>query len=124
MYAFISGALLWVTAQFGYDGALPAPVVQRASEAQMVQVAAATDPSMRDHIRDHGLRLGGLYIPDSDKIYLLDRLDLDDPRHQSVLVHELVHYVQDQLGVTGPAEQLEAQAYALQERWLREVGGR
>lgn len=124
MYAFISGALLWVTAQFGHVGALPAPIVQMASEDQMVRVAAATDPSMRDYIRDHGLRLGGLYIPDSDKIYLLDRLDLDDPRHQSVLVHELVHYVQDQLGVTGSTEQIEAQAYALQEQWLREVGGR
>ena len=124
MYAFISGALLWVTAQFGYQGALPAPFVQRATQAEMVQVAGATDPSARQHIRDHGLRLGGIYIPDSDKIYLLERLDLDDPRDQSILVHELVHYVQDQLGVSGTPEQMETQAYALQDQWLREQGGR
>ncbi len=124
MYSFISGALLWVIAQFGSSGVLPAPIVQWASQQQMVQVAAATEPSMRDYIRDHGLQLGGLYIPDADKIYLRDGLDMDDPRDQSVLVHELVHYVQDQLGVTGTTEQLEAQAYALQDQWLREQGGR
>jgi hypothetical protein len=124
MYAFISSALLWVTAQFGYDGALPAPIVQWASQAQMVQVAGATDPAAREYIRDHGIRLGGLYIPDSDKIYLLESMDMDDPRHQSVLVHELVHYVQDQIGVAGTTEQLETQAYALQDQWLQEQGGR
>jgi len=123
MYAFIAGALLWVTAQFGYDHALPAPTVQWATEAQMIQVAAATDPSAREYIREHGLRLGGLYIPDADKIYLLQGLDLDDPRDRSVLVHELVHYVQDQLGVTGTSAQLEAQAYALEAQWLQEQGG-
>ena len=122
MYAFISTALIWVTAQFGHTGPLPNPTVQLASEAQMIQVAAATDPESRQWLRDHGLRLGGLYIPDADKIYLLEGLDMDDPRHRSVLVHELVHYVQDQLGVTGTPQQLEAQAYALQERWLQEQG--
>ena len=124
MYAFISTALIWVTAQFGHAGPLPAPTVQWATEAQMIQVAGATDPAAREWIRDHGLRLGGLYIPDADKIYLLQGMDLDDPRHRSVLVHELVHYVQDQLGVAGTTQQLEAQAYALQERWLQEHGGR
>jgi len=124
MYVFISGALLWVTAQFGYHDTLPSPYVQWATEAQMVQVAGATDPSARQHIREQGLHLGGMYIPDSDNIYLLKGLDLEDPRHQSILVHELVHYVQDQLGVTGTTEQIEAQAYALQEQWLREQGGR
>lgn len=124
MYAFISSALIWVTAQFGHTGALPAPIVQWASQAEMVQVAGATDPEAREYVRAHGVRLGGLYLPDADKIYLREGLDLDDPRHQSVLVHELVHYVQDQLGVVGTADQLEAQAYALQERWLREQGGR
>ena len=124
LYSFISGALLWVIAQVGPSGPLPAPTVQWASQEEMVRVAAAADPAMRNHIRDHGLRLGGLYLPDRDKIYLLDSLDLDDPRHQSILVHELVHYVQDQLGVTGTVQQLEDQAYALQERWLREQAGR
>ena len=123
MYAFISTALIWVTAQFGHTGALPNPIVQWATEAQMIQVAGATDPAAREWIRDHGLRLGGLYIPDADKIYLLQGLDLDDPRHRSVLVHELVHYVQDQLNIAGTPQQLEAQAYALQERWLQEQGG-
>ena len=123
MYVFIASALVWVSAQFGHDGALPAPIVQWASEAQMVRVAGATDPDAREWIREHGLRLGGLYIPDADKIYLLEGLDMDDPRHRSVLVHEIVHYVQDQLGVTGTPQQLEAQAYALQERWLQEHGG-
>ena len=124
MYAFISTALIWVTAQFGHAGPLPPPTVQWATEAQMIQVAGATDPDSRQWIRDHGLRLGGLYIPDADKIYLRQGLDMDDPRHRSVLVHEIVHYVQDQLGVAGTPQQLEAQAYALQERWLQEQGGR
>ena len=124
MYVFIASALVWVSAQFGHDGSLPAPTVQWASEAQMIRVAGATDPDAREWIREHGLRLGGLYIPDADKIYLLEGLDMDDPRHRSVLVHEIVHYVQDQLGVTGTPQQLEAQAYALQERWLQEQGDR
>ena len=122
MYSFIATALVWVLAEFGHAGALPAPTVQWATQQEMVQVAGATNPDSREYIRRHGLRLGGLYIPDADKIYLREGLDLNDPRHKSILVHEIVHYVQDQLGVQGSVEQLERQAYALQEKWLQEQG--
>ena len=123
MYAFIASALVWVATQFGHPGALPAPNVQFASEQRMLSAAAAADPRARDFFAAHRGTLGGLYLPDSDTIYLRRELDLDNPDHQAILVHELVHYVQDQLGGDGGVDELEAQAYGLQRRWRAEQGG-
>ena len=122
MYAFIASALVWIAAQFGHPGSFPAPNVQFASESRMIGAAATADPRIRDLAAAHRGTLGGLYLPDSDTIYLRREIDLDNPEHQAILVHELVHYVQDQLGIAGSVDTLEAQAYALQERWLAEQG--
>lgn len=61
-----------------------------------------------------------------NKIYLLDTLDMTDPMHASILLHELVHYVQWKK--SGPAKDCdehqnrEAEAYKIQFAALERLG--
>jgi hypothetical protein len=69
----------------------------------------------------------GAYIA-GEGIYLIDTLKIDDPADRSVLLHELVHYLQD---VSGRYAQLspcdsyaarEREAYAAQDDYLSRYG--
>jgi hypothetical protein len=65
----------------------------------------------------------GAYIAGGG-VLLSDGLDMDDPMDRSVLVHELVHYLQDLSGrfADEPAckrwRDREAEAYAVQDKYL------
>lgn len=58
-------------------------------------------------------------------IYLDDRLDVTRAHDRSVLLHELVHYAQNNCAIPRDMAErvmLEDQAYAIQARWLTEQG--
>lgn len=66
-------------------------------------------------------RLQGLYHHKSQTIYLNTHLDLDTYYSQSVLLHELVHYLQDYNGLYAASickSALETKAYELQNLYL------
>lgn len=70
------------------------------------------------------------WYDDHGTIYLDDRIsDLEDPIVRSVIVHELVHYLQDLNGKYDPSkceDQLagEREAYAIQRTYLNRIAGR
>ncbi len=117
MQSFIATTLVWIVAQLGYGGALPPPRVQIVAPAQLMEIAAAGDPSIQDFIDQHNANLGGLYIPGSGTIYLPQDFNFHAFDDKVTLVHEMVHYAQDRLGIRGPASGLESQAYEIQYRW-------
>jgi hypothetical protein len=86
------------------------------SEAQQheiltLQRSAAASPNRRETVT--------LYDDRSDTIFLPDGWTGDTPADLSVLVHELVHHLQNKAGIRyecpGAREEL---AYAEQEKWL------
>lgn len=67
------------------------------------------------------------YEAGAHRVYLAAGFDPDEPLHESVLLHELVHYVQDLRGGFGDegcrAGLLrEVEAFRWQERWLARQG--
>jgi len=64
-----------------------------------------------------------VYNHDSKVIHLPIYFDLKKLSHQSILLHELVHHIQyanEYNKKVQCMEELEAQAYTLQEKWLKE----
>src|SRR5262249_30358602 len=77
----------------------------------------------RSRDEDRSFRLQAFYNFANASIYLLDDWRPTELYDQSVLIHELVHHLQQKNGVKMrcPAA-LEQQAYDLQITWLREQG--
>ena len=63
-----------------------------------------------------------LYDPRRKLIHLVRPWHPDQPRDQSVLLHELVHHVQLTSRSWYCLQETEWQAYRLQEKWLAEAG--
>lgn len=64
-----------------------------------------------------------LYIHDNDTILISKNKDLNRFENHHILIHELVHYLQDINGYYDKIEcqpLLEKDAYRLQEKWMRE----
>lgn len=76
------------------------------------------------------LRPAAIYRPDIDTIYLWDGFNEGRLFDQSVLIHEMYHYIQDISGSTlkaesqgvCPGEAWEKDAYKMQFDWLESVG--
>lgn len=69
----------------------------------------------------------GLFHQGSETVYLAERLDLDSVYGQSVLVHELVHYLQFQNGLYASSiciQSLEQLAYEMTNKYLVANGER
>ena len=67
------------------------------------------------------LKIYGLYNFENESIYLLDSIDLDSQRGRTILLHEVVHYLQYQTGASDRVQcknELEPLAYQLEARYL------
>lgn len=69
-----------------------------------------------------GERLAGVYDDVDEQICLAKPWDIDNKRHQSVLLHELIHFVQFRSKGWFCPQKTEWEAYKLQEAWMRENG--
>lgn len=73
--------------------------------------------------QEHTALSDAVYDADVDTIYLHKSFKRTNPAHKAILLHELVHFMQDQAGMferascVGP---LEAQAYKVQVMWLNQ----
>jgi len=91
----------------------PPPAVTRLSQQELAARACGGTCHAR-----------GAYIP-GQGVLLLDTLDIDgDPQDRSVLLHELVHYLQDRYGrfarepACGRYADRELEAYSIQDAYL------
>lgn len=113
MASVVVGLLSWIHAVAGYEIPAALPAVQFVSHQLLVD-------TMCEGIE---CPVAGMYLY-GDAVYLDERLDVEtDPFHRSILLHELVHYMQRQSGLFTPPScatwvAAEREAYRLQARWL------
>ena len=93
------------------------PIVEFTTREKLFLIKDNRLPMKEEVIEILGLQLGS-------KIWLKNGWDINDPADQSILLHELVHYMQDANGMfydcMGDKERL---AYYIQEKWLEEKHG-
>lgn len=109
----IAKLLVTVQALTGYPGSTRAPVV-----------AFIPHVELRGMAREGPCEIRGWYAGGST-IYLDDRLDPEANKwDRSIVVHELVHYLQEQDGAFGAVPtcqrwlEREEEAYTVQQQWL------
>jgi Zn-dependent peptidase ImmA (M78 family) len=118
MKSVIAAMLLWIGANTNYDVNLHHPEVQIVPQAQLEQIYS------KGKGIDKNSELHAFYDTKKDTIYLPESFDLYNAWHKGVLLHELLHYVQDQNQVEFECSaQMEAEAWPLQKKYLHEVHG-
>jgi len=116
--------LIWITAHSGYSMPSTLLAVKYSTNAEMRRMHfcdgvaicdEATLPSERD------IRINALYNHEERVMYLPKNFNKDEPLNQATLVHELVHHLQALDGkfkAAGCIGHMEAEAYAIKDRWL------
>jgi hypothetical protein len=101
----------WVSSNFGVEADGSAVRIERASSTRLAAV-----PYGGIQQRRHVL---GVYDDTTRTVFLPEEWTGGSPEEQSVLVHQLVHHLQNLAGLMFQcAEEREKLAYAAQERWL------
>ena len=118
MEALINVITLWLALTSGLPSAPEYPQVRQLPAEQFARIVPGAE------VANGGERtLLGLYDSRSKTIVLRDDWDSRNPADVSVLVHELVHYLQDRASLSYEcAGQREALAYDAQQRWLKLFG--
>lgn len=117
MKSVIAAMLLFIGANTDYNVELQHPTVKLLPIKQM------------EMIYSHGKGMNGselhaFYDIKRDTIYLRDTFDIQDPWQKGILIHELLHYVQDQNNAKFPCSaKMEAEAWPIQRKYLLEVHG-
>ncbi len=122
----IEKLLGWVSGQLrglGVEVNNEMPDIQRVSSKSMLKIAFGKD--IPRAVNQKNMQIYGLYNFKNKTVYLLDSIDLETEKGKSVLLHELVHYVQYQNGhdkKVNCKNELENLAYHLEARYLQEHG--
>jgi len=116
MKSLIAAMLLWIGANTNYNVDLPYPDIRLVPQEEL------------EHIYSEGKgtpnHLHGFYDTVEDIIYLPDTFKRYDPWSQGVLLHELIHYVQDQNEAKFQCNNaMEREAWPLQKKFLLEHHG-
>jgi hypothetical protein len=109
---------LWLSLTLALPAVPGHPEVRHVPPPQLVEIhTGAAAGSYEDR------QVVGAYDPLSQTIFLRDDWDSRNPADVSVLVHELVHYLQDRAALRFEcAAEREALAYEAQQRWLELYG--
>jgi hypothetical protein len=114
----VNAIMLWLSLNFALPLGADQPLIRQVPPDRLVAIhyggmsGRSSDPTIL-----------GAYDARTRTIYLRDDWDSRNALDVSVLVHELVHYLQDRAGLSFecPATR-EAPAYAAQQRWLEFYG--
>jgi Domain of unknown function (DUF6647) len=117
MEALLTAIVLWLSINFPLPANLNHPGIKFVSAAEMITVR--TDVSASEISSD----IVALYSNESKTIYLMDGWTGKTPAELSILVHEMVHHLQNvgQLKFACPEEREEL-AYKAQDSWLHLFG--
>ena len=99
------------------------PEVKRVNSREMFRTAFGQE--MPRAMNQKNMQIYGLYNFKTKTVYLLDSIDLETEKGKSILLHELVHYVQYENNHDQKVDcknKLENLAYQLEARYLHEKG--
>ena len=133
MDALLTAIVIWISANYGLPASLNHPRIERVASVEMAglrykgllsalqrkTIALQEQESSFEKRRD----VVALYNDETRTIYLSDKWAGATPAELSVLVHEMVHHLQNEAGISYecPAER-EKLAYEAQDNWLRLFG--
>jgi len=123
MKILLTVMMTWLSSNFDLPAVHQHPEIRFVSQQEMVAVRfAGLVPNMTSE-HNAASEIVALYDDRTRTILLSDRWKSDAPVELSVLVHELVHHMQNLAQLTYPCpEAREAMAYAAQEKWLSLFG--
>ena len=133
MDALLTAIVIWISANYALPASLNHPRIERVASVEMAglrykgllsalqrkTIALQDQESSFEKRRD----VVALYNDQTRTIYLSDKWAGATPAELSVLVHEMVHHLQNEAGTTYecPAER-EKLAYEAQDKWLHLFG--
>ena len=133
MDALLTAIVIWISANYGLPASLNHPRIERVASVEMAGLrykgllsalqrkasAIQAQESSFEKRRD----VVALYNDQTRTIYLSDKWAGTTPAELSVLVHEMVHHLQNEAGTAYecPAER-ERLAYEAQDNWLHLFG--
>ena len=115
MKELLVALMLWIGANTNYNVDLSLPEIIRMDKAPLeYQYFKGEIPKDSD--------VHGFYNLKDKKIYIRGEYPLDHPWAQGLLLHELLHYVQDMNNTNfGCVAEMEKEAWPLQQKYLKEV---
>ncbi len=122
MKELIAFLMLWIGAETNYNVKLDAPQIVQLTQQELNTMYYKETQTPHGHLH-------AFYDPKTDTIYLNKYFNIHDPFQKGVLLHELIHYVQDSNEAIGPGKPFECmrewelEAYPLQQKYLLEVHG-
>ena len=133
MDALLTAIVIWISANYALPASLNHPRIERVASVEMAglrykgllsalqrkTIALQEQESSFEKRRD----VVALYNDETRTIYLSDKWAGATPAELSVLVHEMVHHLQNEAGISYecPAER-EKLAYEAQDQWLHLFG--
>ena len=117
MNALLTAIVTWLSINFGLPAIYDHPSVAVVTEAQVTKLRYGTD-----HVSD-GRVVMAVYNDATHSVSLTNSWTGRTPAELSVLVHEMVHHLQNKAGLSYrcPAAR-EVLAYAAQAKWLSQFG--
>tara|TARA_Y100000287_G_scaffold27494_1_gene19246 strand:- start:414 stop:839 length:426 start_codon:yes stop_codon:yes gene_type:complete len=120
MKELIASLLLWIGAETNYNVDLVHPEIKMMTQIEL-------EHKFYGHDKTPSGTLHAFYDPENDVIYLNSNFDRFNAFDKGILLHELMHYVQDVNGVVGTRfecmRETELEVYPLQKKYLLEVHG-
>ena len=114
MKEILTALLLWIGANSNYNTDVPVPTVIFMNEQEMNQAYYKGQEPVGE--------LHGFYHLEQDIIILKDTWDRHNPWDLSILLHEVVHYVQDINEIQFQCNmEMEQMSWPLQQEYLMEV---
>ena len=114
MKEIIMALIIWIGANTNYNVDVPAPMFWFLTQDQLEQAYYGEE-------NYEGTVLYGFYDITLNLIILPDTWDRTDPWDQSVLLHEIIHYLQDVNQIEYPCiEEMEKDTWPLQKQYLKE----
>lgn len=128
MDALLTAIVVWLSANYGLPAIFDQPRIARVPSIEMASLRNKGLPASRQRvstIQDQEASVEkmrdvvAVYDDQTRTIYVSDKWTGHTPAELSVLVHEMVHHLQNQAGITYecPAER-EKLAYEAQDKWL------
>ena len=116
MNDFVAMIILWLSVTFGLPKTDEYPAIQFQAPARLATLRYDSPDVAENNVV-------GLYDSRTNTIYLRHDWDSSNPADVSVLVHELVHYLQFRAGLRFACpEEREELAYRAQAQWLAMYG--